>query len=142
MQPRNQRDSPDAFAHVPAVNGNELPRVGLLIVDDDADAREILADLVRRAGYSVVTAANGREAIEQLRRCRPELILLDVVMPEMDGATFRQEQRRNLDWLRIPTVVMTGAVDEPLLDVAVEDTLRKPVRAKDVLAIVARHCTT
>ncbi len=120
---------------------NDLARVDLLLVDDDDDAREMLAEIVRDAGYSVATATNGREAIEQLQQCRPDLILLDVVMPEMDGAEFRQEQRHHTDWLRIPTVVMTGAVDEPVLDVAVADTLRKPVSAQVVLELVARHRT-
>jgi CheY-like chemotaxis protein len=124
-----------------AANANELPRVGVLIVDDDEDAREILADIVRKAGYSVATAANGAEALELLHRCRPEMILLDVMMPVMDGATFRQEQRHNREWIRIPTIVMTGVANEPMLDVAVEDTLRKPVSAQAVLAFVVRHCT-
>lgn len=113
----------------------------MLIVDDDEDAREILADLVRRAGYSVVTANDGFEAIDALERCRPELLLLDVVMPRMDGAAFRQKQRQNRDWITIPTIVMTGVAEEPTLDVAVEDTLRKPIAPSVLLDIVARHCT-
>ena len=101
----------------------------------------MLSLVLARAGYTVITAANGREALEVLRTMRPEMILLDVCMPVMDGAQFRQEQRRNRDWLRIPTVVMTGAADEPVLDVAVELALRKPIKSRDLLAIVARHAT-
>jgi two-component system OmpR family response regulator len=115
--------------------------VAVLIVDDDEDARDMLAVLIERAGYSVTTAANGREALDRLRTLKPELILLDVCMPVMDGPTFRQEQRRHWEWLRIPTVVMTGAAEEPVLDVAVEQALRKPVHAAQVLALVGRHCT-
>jgi CheY-like chemotaxis protein len=122
------------------MNGHAFPRVALLIVDDNEDARELLADVVRNAGYTVATASDGREAIEWLKRCRPDLILLDVVMPGMDGATFRQEQRRNREWIRIPTIVMTGVADEPVLDVAIEDTLRKPIGAQALLELVARHC--
>ena len=125
----------------PAANANDLPRVGVLIVDDDEDAREILADLVRHAGYTAVTARDGVEAIDVLGRMRPELILLDVVMPRMDGARFRQQQRRHRDWITIPTVVMTGVADEPTLDVAVEDTLRKPISRRVLLDLVARHAT-
>jgi CheY-like chemotaxis protein len=121
-------------------DGADLPPVDVLVVDDDDDARETLADLIRKAGYSVVTARDGREALDSLGRVRPKLILLDVVMPIMDGATFRQEQRRHREWLRIPTIVMTGVADEPMLDVAVEDTLRKPIRARQLIDIVARHC--
>lgn len=139
---RRYRHSPAEPRRVhSASNENELPRIAVLIVDDDDDARELLADLVRKAGYSVATACDGREAIEHLRRSRPDLILLDVVMPGMDGASFRQEQRRNRDWIRIPTIVLTGAADEPVLDVAVEDTLRKPVSARTLLELVTKHCT-
>src|SRR5262245_51372608 len=117
-----------------------LPDVGVLVVDDDDDARETLAGLIRNAGFSAATARDGREALDQLRTVRPQLILLVVVMPRMDGATFRQEQRRHRDWIRIPTIVMTGVADEPVLDVAVEDILRKPIRARIILDLVRRHC--
>jgi CheY-like chemotaxis protein len=127
----------DARAHNQRVGPN--PQV--LVIDDDDDARELLAALVARAGYSVATACNGREALALLRDIRPAVIFLDVVMPDMDGLQFRQEQRRNKDWIKIPTIVMTGVADEPMLDVAVEETLRKPVRARQLLEIVARHCT-
>jgi CheY-like chemotaxis protein len=112
----------------------------VLIVDDDEDAREMLAHLIRRAGYSVVTACDGNAALATLHEVRPELILLDVVMPGMDGAQFRSEQRRHRDWLSIPTIVMTGATDEPVLDPAIEATFKKPVRVADVIEIVKRHC--
>jgi CheY-like chemotaxis protein len=126
---------------VQAARSLELPTVSVMIVDDDSDARLVLADLIRSAGYSVVTARNGEEALQWLTEVRPELIVLDVIMPRMDGAEFRQQQRRNPAWIRIPTVVLTGAADEPMLDVAVTDTLRKPVRAVDIMGFVTRHCT-
>lgn len=137
---RGEHPSSDGNSR-PVVAGADLPTVAVLIVDDDDDAREMLATIVEHAGFAVATAANGRDAIERLRVTRPELILLDVCMPVMDGPTFRQEQRRHWEWLRIPTVVMTGANEEPMLDIAVEQTLRKPVKSADVLAIVERHCT-
>ena len=119
---------------------SELPTVDVLVIDDDDDARETLAERIRSAGFSVVTAHDGREGLDCLKKVRPGLILLDVVMPVMDGHMFRQEQRRHRDWIRIPTIVMTGIADEPVLDVAVEDTLRKPIRARHLLEIVASHC--
>lgn len=146
----DERYNPNVVEHTPSVSSgtpasslaaDAKPSVGVLIIDDDGDAREILADLVRRAGYSVVTARDGLEAMNVLERLRPELILLDVVMPGMDGAAFRQKQRQNREWITIPTIVMTGVADEPTLDVAVEDTLRKPIKAAHLLDIVARHCT-
>lgn len=111
-----------------------------MIVDDDDDARELLADLLRRSGYAVVTARDGQEALDLLHVVRPRVIFVDLMMPNVDGAHFREEQRRHVDWLKIPTIVMTGSQEEPQLDLAVEHTLKKPVRASELLEIVRRHC--
>ena len=113
----------------------------MLVVDDDDESRDMLASVLANEGYSVATAADGLEALDLLESIRPELILLDVQMPRCDGAQFRQTQRRNRDWIRIPTVVMTGVEEEPVLDVGVELALRKPIRRHDVLALAARYCT-
>ncbi len=112
----------------------------MLVIDDDPEARDMLAAIVEKAGYTVVTASHGGEGLELLRTLQPELIFLDVCMPIVNGHEFRQEQRRHREWLKIPTVVMTGIDDEPMLDVAVEATLRKPVRARELIAIVERYC--
>lgn len=100
----------------------------------------MLAAIVEKAGYTVATAGDGGEALELPHSLQPELIFLDVCMPIVNGHQFREAQRRNREWLKIPTVVMTGIDDEPTLDVAVAATLRKPVRSRDLLAIVERHC--
>ena len=115
--------------------------VSVLVVDDDDEARDMLASVLANEGYTVATAADGLEALELLESIRPELILLDVQMPRCDGAQFRQSQRRHRDWIRIPTVVMTGVEEEPVLDVGVELALRKPIHRHDVLALAARYCT-
>lgn len=112
----------------------------MLVVDDDDEVREMVAAALVKRGYSVATARDGREALGLLETLRPELIFLDVRMPIVDGAEFRQAQRRNKHWIRIPTVVMTGVDDEPLLDPAVELALRKPIRTAELLEIVRRHC--
>ena len=57
----------------------------VLVVDDHDDARELLALIVGSRGYSVTTAANGREALAEARRARPDAIIMDLFMPEMDG---------------------------------------------------------
>ena len=113
--------------------------IDVLIIDDDPDARDLLAGLLRKHGYSVATAADGRAGLDLLYSVRPGLILVDLIMPIMDGATFREQQRHRRDWLSIPTIVMTGSNEEPFLDLAVEQTLRKPVHARDLLEIVRRH---
>ena len=118
-----------------------LRPISVLIIDDDGESRELLAQLLRNAGYSVTTAGNGHEGLDVLHCMRPELILLDVNMPIMDGRCFREAQRHDRAWLAIPTVVMTADPNtDPMLDIAVEDTLHKPVRFRDVMTIVAQHC--
>jgi CheY-like chemotaxis protein len=119
---------------------SELRRVSVMIVDDDPEARDLLAAVIEKAGYTVVQASNGKEALELLHVVQPELIFLDVIMPIMDGRQFREEMRHDKQLLSIPTIVMTGIDDEPLLDLAVIATLRKPVRSRDLLALVAKHC--
>src|SRR5687768_12578464 len=78
--------------------GDELAAAGkgdlVLLVDDDRDIREVTAAILTTAGYSVQTACNGREALDLLRSMRPSLILLDFNMPMLDGAAFREHQRR------------------------------------------------
>ncbi|MDB4960815.1 MAG: response regulator receiver protein [Myxococcales bacterium] len=112
----------------------------ILIIDDDIDTHEALAELLEHAGYSVVLACNGREALKTLATMRPSMILLDVEMPVMNGPEFRQAQRRDQDLITIPTVVMTGSREEPVLDPGVADVLRKPFRSAQLIETVRRHC--
>ena len=69
----------------------------VLVVDDDEFARDMLQHTLRKSGYDVVTAENGREALEIISRFRPNIAILDVDMPEMDGfAVARQVKEDNL----------------------------------------------
>lgn len=119
--------------------GSCATAVDVLLVDDEQDVRDLVSEILSRAGYTVRTASDGRDAIEVLDHVRPSVIIMDLQMPIMNGAEFRQAQRRNREWIKIPTVVMTGTTDEPLLDLAIEETLKKPVRAFKLLEIVGRH---
>ena len=114
--------------------------VEALIIDDDVDECELISERLRKEGYSSAIAHNGKQGLELLDAIRPDLILVDLFMPEMDGLRFREAQRRNRELLKIPTVVMTASDEEMMLDLAVEETLRKPVRTEQLLEIVRRHC--
>jgi CheY-like chemotaxis protein len=118
-----------------------LPVVNVLVIDDDADTRELVGTIITNAGYTAVMACSGREALAVLRSMRPELIFLDLQMPDLSGAEFREQQRRDPALLMIPTVVITGSREEPQLDLAIEATLHKPVRASEFLELVRQHCT-
>ncbi len=80
----------------------------ILIVDDEPVAREFARKKITDNGYHVLTAANGEEALTALGQARPDLILLDVEMPKMNGYTFIAElAKKNLD-PKIPVVVLTA----------------------------------
>ncbi|HET6521869.1 MAG TPA: response regulator, partial [Geminicoccaceae bacterium] len=83
-------------------------RAEVLVVDDDPDAREVLRRTLRKAGWQVGEAANGREALAYLARSRPGLVLLDLMMPEMDGFETLDTMRREEAWRDIPVVVVTA----------------------------------
>jgi CheY-like chemotaxis protein len=79
-----------------------------LVVDDEPEARDMLRRALESHGWSVVEAPNGRAAIEKLQERRPAVILLDLMMPEMNGFQFVEELQKNADWREIPVVVVTA----------------------------------
>jgi len=80
----------------------------VLVVDDDAEVRQLFRRILEPEGYAVVEAENGRAALERLRDVSPSVILLDLMMPEMDGFEFVAEFRRHEPWRAIPIVVVTA----------------------------------
>ncbi len=80
----------------------------VLVVDDDADARALLRQILERDGWVVCEARNGLEALQCIRRSVPRLILLDLMMPEMDGQQLVAELRSQECWRDIPIVVLTS----------------------------------
>lgn len=111
----------------------------VLIVDDDADIRAVLSEFLEDEGYAVATAAHGAEALHYLRtQAPPALVLLDLMMPTMDGFQFRQEQRRDASIAAIPVVVMTasGAFNPDAFDV--EHIVAKPIDLERLLDALDR----
>ena len=90
-------------------NGSAERRV--LVVDDDPSIQGFLAEALADEGYEVRTASNGREALAVLEIWRPDLILLDLMMPEMDGWTFRAEQRTTPGVSDVPVIMLSAARD-------------------------------
>ena len=91
---------------------------GVLVVEDDDDTREMMVRTLGNDGWTVRAAANGRLALDRVRESVPELILLDLMMPEMDGFEFIAHLRENEAWRSIPVVVLTAK------DITPEDHLR------------------
>jgi signal transduction histidine kinase/CheY-like chemotaxis protein len=82
----------------------------ILIVEDDPDTRTLLKRYLEREGLHVAEAENGRIGLEKMAELNPSMVLLDLMMPEMDGFEFVEEYRKHPDWLEIPVVVLTAKI--------------------------------
>src|SRR5262245_13016526 len=130
----------DRFS-APATRGR---RPVLLIVEDDADERAVIAAMLEDAGYEVVQAANGREALEQLgeQNGRCDLILLDLMMPVMNGWDFRRKQTETPAFAATPVLLMSAGAHLALVsgELNAAGHVTKPVEMSDLLDAVRRHC--
>ena len=115
----------------------------VLIVEDDATTRAMLRRTLEKAGCTVVEAANGRAALAVLARVRPGLVLLDLMMPEMDGFDFLDVFRRHETWRTVPVVVITGKdlseTDRQRLNGGVARVLQKGGLGRDALLAEVRQ---
>jgi CheY-like chemotaxis protein len=116
----------------------------ILVVEDDDAIRGLVSDLLRDDGYEVRQAANGLEALEQVRQVRPDLIVLDLMMPIMDGWEFVEECRRKPCCQEVPIVVTSASHDLPrtaekLKSLGVRTCLAKPFDLDGLLALVERY---
>jgi len=118
----------------------------VLIVDDDATLRELARRILEREGYAVIEADNGRVALERARETPPGIVVLDLIMPEMDGFEFVAEFRTHEDWRSVPIVVVTGKEisdeDRARLNGGVERILQKGTYTRDALLREVRDLVT
>jgi CheY-like chemotaxis protein len=115
----------------------------VLVVDDDAGLRQLVRRMLEPEGFTVVEAENGRVALERLADVRPSVILLDLMMPEMDGFEFVAEFRRHEAWRAIPIVVVTAKDlsqdDRERLNGHVQKILQKGTHGRDQLLAEVRE---
>jgi CheY-like chemotaxis protein len=88
----------------------------ILIVDDEPDASRAVGFYLEKCGHRVTCVPNGREALVQVLTAMPDVVLLDLIMPEMDGVSFLEVVRSYLRLVSLPVVVVTGMEDSPILD--------------------------
>jgi CheY-like chemotaxis protein len=91
-----------------------VPKV--LVVEDDADSADLLAVALRKPGYEIECVPDGRQALFAISEQRPDVIILDIRMPVMDGVTFMQVLRSYLRWKTLPVVIVTAADNEAEVD--------------------------
>jgi CheY-like chemotaxis protein len=86
----------------------------ILVVDDEDDVRDFLSTVLEDCGFQVTTAADGAEALEQVEATVPDLISLDLVMPNKSGMRFLHDLRRRQEWRDIPVVIVTAHAHDDL----------------------------
>lgn len=109
----------------------------VLVVDDDQEQSKLLKLYLEDAGFRVVRAINGKEALERMAEERPQLITLDLLMPKMDGFAFLEAKNRHLEYSNIPVVVLSAITDQ--LEghtLSAEAVLAKPIRRQELLSTV------
>lgn len=116
----------------------------ILIVDDEPEIRQLFRTALGRLGHEIITAANGSEALLALGSCWPDLLLLDLAMPEMDGISFLRLLRRTPEWAKLPVIVLTAFTTreqiKKVLDLDVADHLTKAeFTIRELRARVAKH---
>jgi signal transduction histidine kinase/DNA-binding response OmpR family regulator len=85
-----------------------MPPGRVLVVDDDEDALDLVVAMIEDSGYGIQTARNGREALDEIARSRPDAVILDLMLPEMDGFEVVHRLSLNADWREIPIILITA----------------------------------
>ena len=115
----------------------------ILLVDDSPDHLMVLSDLLESAGYHVLSAENGPMGVQCAGHAKPNLILMDVRMPGLDGYEACRYLKTQSDLREIPVLLMSGHRDDEGMDEAVEaggvDFVRKPFHRQEVLEKVQTH---
>jgi len=115
----------------------ETSSQSILIVEDDEITRDMLKKSLETNDFKVTVAKNGKDGLEKVKKAKPALILLDLMMPEMDGFEFAEQLRENKEWLDIPVVVITAkdltSEDHNRLKGNVEAIMQKGSYSKDEL---------
>src|SRR6266545_1911034 len=113
----------------------------VLVVDDDPGVLEVLELALSAEGYDVVLARDGREALERATSRTPSVMLVDLMMPVMDGWQFVRECRKRREWDRTPVILLSAArnVEMAAQQLGVQAVLPKPFNLDHLLQLVAAH---
>jgi CheY-like chemotaxis protein len=115
----------------------------VLIVEDDPDVREFMELLLQSSGYETMSAPNGLEALAQMRQRRPCVVLLDLMMPVMNGWEFRERQLAETAIRDVPVVCVSAVFDpHQVVQRLRVPCVRKPVEFPELLQKVEHACRT
>jgi CheY-like chemotaxis protein len=117
----------------------------ILVVDDDPDALDLAVAMIEDSGYEIQTAANGRQALEAIAHRRPDAIILDLMLPEMDGFEVVHRMSLNPDWRSIPVILLTARdlshEERRALDIGTARIIQKGSFSRDELLAEVRMAT-
>ena len=115
----------------------------ILVVDDSRTALLMVTTILRKGPYELVTAEDGQQAVDKAARERPDLIVMDVVMPRMTGFEACRELKQREDTMAIPVILVTTRGEEENVEAGFEsgcsDYVTKPINASELLAKVRDH---
>ena len=113
-------------------------RPKILLVDDDVDLVKVMSGALESKAYEVIVAYNGQEGLEKARKEKPDLVILDVLMPVADGFTFADQFRKDPSLAKIPVLALTSfseALGQPF-PFEVTEYIMKPIKPRDLVAKV------
>ena len=120
-------------------------RKTILIVEDEPDTVTYLSTLLGDAGYKTVSAGDGEQALEKVKASRPDLITLDITMPNKSGVRFYRDMKESDEWKSIPIIIVTGISEDFKKFIstrkqvpAPEGYLQKPINREEMLALVKK----
>ena len=121
----------------PASAATPSGKATVLVVEDNARESNLLKHYLEDAGYAVTLAANGPAALDEMRQSRPDLITLDMMMPDMDGFEFLNEKANLPECMDIPVLIVSGMDDaEKGLSLGANAIVRKPIKKRDFLDVI------
>ena len=116
----------------------------ILVIDDEPDVQTFFTTLLEDTGYETAVAENGQEALEKVRNQRPDLITLDISMPETSGVRFYRDMKENEEYKGIPIIIITGISQDFEKFISTrrqvpppEGFLSKPIDEQELLGMVA-----
>ena len=116
----------------------------ILVVEDNEKSMKLFRDVLRASGYSTLEATTGKLAVELATDCRPDLVLMDVQLPDIGGVDALDRLRANPGTASIPVVAVTAQAmhgdREGFLAAGFDDYLSKPVNIRELLGLVERFC--
>lgn len=117
----------------------------ILIVDDEQDIRTYLSTLLEDHGYSTILAKDGIEGMQQVQGAPPDLVTLDISMPEKSGIKFFREMKSSEQWKKIPIIIVTGVSEDFKKFIssrqqipAPEGFVPKPINQEEILGLVRK----